>query len=87
MTAADRLIRALARHRPLLVFTALLAVLIALKGRFNGFDARALAVNTLPLALIALGQYLVILTRGVDLSLGPVASVAGAAPPASVRRR
>ena len=32
----------------------------------------------MPLALIALGQFLIILTRGIDLSLGPVASVAGA---------
>src|SRR5271163_2812858 len=63
---------------PVLVFVGLLAVLIGLKGRFTGFDARSLSVNALPLALIALGQFLVVLTRGVDLSLGPVASVAGA---------
>lgn len=63
---------------PVLVFVALLAILIVLKGRFTGFDARSLTVNALPLALIALGQFLVVLTRGVDLSLGPIASVAGA---------
>jgi ribose transport system permease protein len=63
---------------PVLVFVALLAILIVLKGRFNAFDARSLTVNALPLALIAMGQFLVVLTRGVDLSLGPVASVAGA---------
>ncbi|HVY19709.1 MAG TPA: ABC transporter permease [Bauldia sp.] len=63
---------------PVLVFIALLAVLIVLKGRFTGFDARSLTVNALPLALIAMGQFLVVLTRGVDLSLGPIASVAGA---------
>jgi ribose transport system permease protein len=63
---------------PVLVFVALLAVLILLKGRFTGFDARSLTVNALPLAFIALGQFLVVLTRGIDLSLGPVASVAGA---------
>lgn len=63
---------------PVLVFLALLAILVLLKGRFTGFDARALTVNALPLALIAMGQFLVVLTRGVDLSLGPIASVAGA---------
>ncbi len=63
---------------PVLVFVALLAILIILKGRFTGFDARSLTVNALPLAFLALGQFLVVLTRGVDLSLGPIASVAGA---------
>ncbi len=63
---------------PVLVFVGLLAVLIGLKGRFTGFDAHSLSVNAMPLTLIALGQFLVVLTRGVDLSLGPVASVAGA---------
>ena len=61
-----------------LVFVALFVLLVLLKGRFTGFDLRSLCVNTLPLALIALGQFLIILTRGIDLSLGPVASVAGA---------
>ena len=63
---------------PVLVFVGLLVVLIGLKGRFTGFDAHSLSVNAMPLTLIALGQFLVVLTRGVDLSLGPVASVAGA---------
>jgi ribose transport system permease protein len=63
---------------PVLIFISLLAVLVLLKGRFTPFDIRSLSVNALPLALIALGQFLVVLTRGVDLSLGPVASVSGA---------
>jgi ribose transport system permease protein len=63
---------------PVLVFVALFALLVLLKGRFTGFDLRSLCVTALPLMLIALGQYLIILTRGIDLSLGPVASVAGA---------
>jgi ribose transport system permease protein len=63
---------------PVFVFLGLLAILIVLKGRFTPFDVRSLSVNALPLALIALGQFMVVLTRGVDLSLGPVASVAGA---------
>jgi ribose transport system permease protein len=63
---------------PVFVFLGLLGALIFLKGRFTPFDIRSLSVNALPLALITLGQFLVVLTRGVDLSLGPVASVAGA---------
>jgi ribose transport system permease protein len=63
---------------PVLVFVGLLAILVILKGRFTGFDVHSLTVNALPLVLIALGQFLVVLTRGIDLSLGPVASVAGA---------
>jgi ribose transport system permease protein len=63
---------------PAFVFVGLLVILVALKGRFTPFDIRSLSVNALPLAFIALGQFLVVLTRGVDLSLGPLASVAGA---------
>ena len=72
------LFRSLGDNWPVLVFVSLLVVLIALKGRFTGFDGHSLSVNAMPLMLIALGQFLVVLTRGVDLSLGPVASVAGA---------
>ena len=76
MTA--RLTRLVSSNWPVLVFIVLLVTLIVLKGRFNGFDARSLSVNALPLILIALAQFLIILTRGIDLSLGPVASVSGA---------
>ena len=76
MTA--RLSRLVSSNWPVLVFIVLLVTLIVLKGRFNGFDARSLSVNALPLILIALAQFLIILTRGIDLSLGPVASVSGA---------
>src|SRR5260221_13682995 len=63
---------------PVLVFAALFAVLVALKHGFTAFDLRSLCVNAMALALIALGQFFVVLARGIDLSLGPVASVAGA---------
>jgi len=42
MTAGQRLTRLFAGNWPVLVFVVLLAVLILLKGRFNGFDARSL---------------------------------------------
>lgn len=72
----NRAAKLASQNWPVLVFLTLLVTLIVLKGRFNGFDMRALSVNSLPLVLIALAQFLVILTRGIDLSLGPVASVA-----------
>ena len=63
---------------PVLVFAGLFLLVVSLKHGFTAFDLRSLCVNTMALALIALGQFLVVLSRGVDLSLGPVASVAGA---------
>src|SRR5271154_5426595 len=62
---------------PALVFAGLLVLDIALKRRFTGLDLRSLCTAALPLALVAIGQFLVVLARGVDLSLGPLASVAG----------
>lgn len=63
---------------PVLVFAVLFLVVVALKQGFSAFDLRSLCVNAAPLALIALGQFVIVLARGIDLSLGPVASVAGA---------
>jgi len=63
---------------PTAMFLTLLAVVIGLKGgRYSLFDIESLATNVLPLALVGLGQYFVILVRGIDLSLGPVMSVSG----------
>ncbi|MGH7189552.1 MAG: ABC transporter permease [Acetobacteraceae bacterium] len=61
---------------PTAVFVGLLIVVIILKGGHYGmFEAETLASNVLPLALVGLGQYFVILVRGIDLSLGPIMSV------------
>lgn len=60
-------------------FAILFAVNLLLRGgHFSPFDLRTLCQNVLPLALVALGQLFVILVNGIDLSLGPVMSVAGA---------
>lgn len=69
-------LRAMSGLGSVLIFVVLLAVMIALKHKFTLFDLRSLSVNALPLVILALGQFLVVLTRGVDLSLGPIASVA-----------
>ncbi len=79
MSAPQARTFALGENWPVLVFAALFAVVVGLKHGFTAFDLRSLCVNAMPLALIALGQFFVVLTRGIDLSLGPVASVAGAA--------
>lgn len=63
---------------PVLVFAGLFLLVVCLKQGFTAFDLRSLCVNSIALALIALGQFVIVLTRGIDLSLGPVASVAGA---------
>lgn len=63
---------------PTLVFAGLFLLVVMLKGgHFSLFDLRTLCINALPLVLVGLGQYFIILTRGIDLSLGPVMSVAG----------
>ena len=62
---------------PVLTFVALLLLDVALKGRFSRFDLQTLCANALPLALISFGQFFVVLTGGIDLSLGPISSVAG----------
>ena len=57
----------------------LFVINFALKGgHFSAFDLKTLCMNVLPLALVALGQFFVVMTNGVDLSLGPVMSVVGA---------
>ena len=59
-------------------FLALFVIDLALKGgHFSAFDLKTLCMNVLPLALVALGQFFVVMTNGIDLSLGPVMSVAG----------
>ncbi len=63
---------------PVLTFAALFVLDVALKGQYSEFDLQTLCVNVLPLVLISLGQFFVVLTRGIDLSLGPISSVAGA---------
>ena len=60
------------------IFAVLFLVNIYLKGgHFSPFDLRTLCMNVLPLVCVSLGQYFVVLVNGIDLSLGPVMSVAG----------
>src|SRR5258708_13937735 len=65
------------RLRPLMVFLGMCAILTALSDHFLTFDNlmnvfRQSAVNV----LLALGQLLVIVTAGIDLSVGSVLGLA-----------
>lgn len=60
-------------------FLVLFVVYFVLKGgHFSAFDLTTLCMNVLPLALVALGQFFIVMNNGIDLSLGPLMSVAGA---------
>jgi ribose transport system permease protein len=62
-----------------LTFMVLFVADFLLKGgHFSAFDLQTLCMNALPLVLVALGQFFVVLTNGIDLSLGPMMSVSGA---------
>jgi ribose transport system permease protein len=64
---------------PVVALVGLCLVYFGLRRGFSAFDLRTLCVSVLPLALIVLGQFFVVMVRGIDLSLGPIASVSGAA--------
>jgi ribose transport system permease protein len=57
----------------LLVF---LAVTVAIHPDFNSFDAQSLAMAALPLAFAAAAQAVVVISGGIDLSIGSVMAVA-----------
>jgi ribose transport system permease protein len=60
------------------VFALLFLTTFVLKGgRYSEFDLSTLCMNVFPLACVALGQYFVVLTNGIDLSVGPIMSVTG----------
>lgn len=78
-TAAPRLRQVLAQNASLVVAGTLLVAMLVLYivlyigslGAFPGaFEAASIADHAVPLSLAAVGQSLVILTRGIDLSVG-----------------
>ena len=60
---------------PVLLFTALVATVIIHPG-FGSFDLQSLALATLPLAFAACGHAVVVISGGIDLSIGSMISVA-----------
>lgn len=68
--------RRLARHSPLLIFAALCLVLAVISPEFRGGgNVQQVALRTCVVAVMAVGQILVILTAGIDLSVGSVAAL------------
>jgi ribose transport system ATP-binding protein len=55
---------------------AFLAATVAIHPTFDSFDAQSLAMAALPLALAAAAQAVVVISGGIDLSIGSVMAVA-----------
>src|SRR5208283_1787915 len=53
-----------------------LAATVAIHPKFNSFDAQSLAMAALPLACAAAAQAVVVISGGIDLSIGSVIAVA-----------
>jgi len=79
-TRADRLRLLIVRNAALVGMPALLALFlgatVAIHPEFNSFDAQSLAMAALPLAFAAAAQSVVVISGGIDLSIGSVMAVA-----------
>jgi len=80
MRLAVRLWETVLRYPVLFAMPALLlaalAATVAIHPRFNSFDAQSLAMAALPLAFAAAAQATVVISGGIDLSIGSVMAVA-----------
>ncbi len=77
-TQRNDLRRLFARHSQLFIFAALCVVLAAVSPDFrSGGNIQQVALRTCVVAIMAVGQILVILTAGIDLSVGSVAALSG----------
>jgi ribose transport system permease protein len=70
--------RLLAKHSPLVILTLLCVVLAIANENFRDVgNLQQVALRTCVICILALGQLMVILTAGIDLSVGSVAALAG----------
>lgn len=70
--------RSIARHSPLVILATLSVVLAVLSPEFRtANNLQQVALRTCVVAIMAIGQMLVILTAGIDLSVGSVAALSG----------
>ncbi len=80
MRLAKRLRRTLRRDPSLFFMPALLivalAITVAIHPEFSDFDLQSLAMGALPLAFAAAAQTVVVISGGIDLSIGSVMAVA-----------
>ena len=78
--AGNPLRRAFRRHPDLFGMPALLIVMLALTlvihPKFDDFDLQSLAMGALPLAFAAAAQTIVVISGGIDLSVGSLIAVA-----------
>jgi ribose transport system ATP-binding protein len=76
----DRINGVLANHRALIgmpaLLVAFLAATVAIHPGFDSFDAQSIAMAALPLAFAAAAQTVVVISGGIDLSIGSVMAVA-----------
>ena len=76
----DKINSVLAGHRALIgmpaLLVAFLAATVAIHPGFNSFDAQSIAMAALPLAFAAAAQAVVVISGGIDLSIGSVMAVA-----------
>ena len=76
----DKINSVLAGHRALIgmpaLLVAFLAATVAIHPGFDSFDAQSIAMAALPLAFAAAAQAVVVISGGIDLSIGSVMAVA-----------
>jgi ribose transport system ATP-binding protein len=76
----DRINSVFANHRALIgmpaLLVAFLAATVAIHPTFDSFDAQSIAMAALPLAFAAAAQAVVVISGGIDLSIGSVMAVA-----------
>jgi ribose transport system ATP-binding protein len=76
----DKINTALTNHRALIgmpaLWVAFLAATVAIHPTFDSFDAQSIAMAALPLAFAAAAQAVVVISGGIDLSIGSVMAVA-----------
>lgn len=63
---------------PALLFVALFVVMVGVQGSVSGSVLQSVLETTIPLILVAFGQTLVVLTGGIDLSVGGIFSLSSA---------
>ena len=76
----DKVWNAVVRHPALfgmpLLFLVFLMATVAIHPKFDSFDAQSVAMAALPLACAAAAQAIVVISGGIDLSIGSVMAVA-----------
>jgi ribose transport system ATP-binding protein len=76
----DKINSVLANHRALIgmpaLLVAFLAATVAIHPSFDSFDSQSVAMAALPLAFSAAAQAVVVISGGLDLSIGSVMAVA-----------